>query len=175
VIVVVESPCKPSDGAVAALRSMTSSDSEYNRYIREAVMLSDDCWASSCEEIVCEAPSIIRLRNTFYARAAMLDALERGEAPFLSHLLYTQVYDDDDAEERRKGMEAGIELSHRLLLDEDTCHVFYVELGVSSGMKAAAKSLFPDAQPPRHDHRQLGPKARTWYLARVPASIAWLV
>src|SRR5690606_40243334 len=38
-----------------------------------------------------------RVRNQDYARAALRDSLLRGEAPFASHLLYTQagVLDDD--------------------------------------------------------------------------------
>jgi len=45
--------------------------------------------------------------NTAYARKAMADSLARGEAPLLSHLLYTQVLDDLDPDDRAAGMEAG--------------------------------------------------------------------
>ena len=43
-------------------------------------------------------------RNVRYARAAMADCLKRGEAPFASHLLYTQegVLDDDIPGERQR-------------------------------------------------------------------------
>ena len=43
-------------------------------------------------------------RNILYARACMKDCLNKGEAPFLSHLLYTQVLDDDVKEERALGI-----------------------------------------------------------------------
>jgi hypothetical protein len=33
-------------------------------------------------------------RNIRYAQLCVLDCLQRGEAPFASHLLYTQVLDD---------------------------------------------------------------------------------
>lgn len=47
-------------------------------------------------------------RNLAYARAAMLDCLRRGEAPFASHLLLTQVLDDTDPAQRAQGIEAGL-------------------------------------------------------------------
>ena len=36
-------------------------------------------------------------RNITYAVSAMQDSIRRGEAPFLSHLLYTRALDDDPA------------------------------------------------------------------------------
>lgn len=172
-IVVLESPCKPSPSAVEAMRAIVCTCGGLNEY-QDVV---DKLWNMEewdvADSSIDACWSAIRLRNTYYARAAILDCLLRGEAPYASHLLYTQVLDDDD-EERRRGMEAGIELSHLLLLDEDAQHVFYDELGISGGMKAAAAKLYPGDAPPRYDLRQLGEKARAWYLERVPASIAWL-
>lgn len=69
-------------------------------------------------------------RNVRYARACILDCLRRGEAPFASHLLYTQVLDDTKPEERLLGIAAGLALGRRL---EAT--VVYVDLGVSPGMQ----------------------------------------
>lgn len=182
-IVVVESPCAPQPAAVEKLIKMPSSEAAqiYGKSCVGDAGLTD--WqvfrdnAKSSEQIHKYAQRVIRARNTYYARAAMLDCLLRGEAPFLSHLLYTQVLDDDVAEERKLGMDAGIELSHRLLLDEDVAHVFYDELGISAGMRSAAESMSPDADVRRIDfgRRKLGDAARAWYLARVPAAIAWLV
>lgn len=67
-----------------------------------------------------------------YARAAMKACLERGEAPFASHLLYTQegVLDDDVDSERALGIEAGLAwgvMAHRT--------VVYTDLGISFGME----------------------------------------
>lgn len=45
--------------------------------------------------------------NVKYARRCLLDCLQRGEAPFASHLLYTQVLDDNDAAQRTFGIAAG--------------------------------------------------------------------
>lgn len=70
--------------------------------------------------------------NVRYARACLRDCLDRGEAPFASHLLYTQegVLDDADPEERRRGIEAGFEIARTL-----DRRVFYVDRGFSDGMK----------------------------------------
>lgn len=43
-----------------------------------------------------------------YARRCLIDSLSRGEAPFASHLLYPQVLDDADPEQRELGIEAGL-------------------------------------------------------------------
>lgn len=71
-------------------------------------------------------------RNLRFVRAAMHDALKRGEAPFASHALYTQpgVLDDDDPEERRLGIEAGF--AWRRFADAT---VVYETLGISQGMQ----------------------------------------
>ena len=71
-------------------------------------------------------------RNIKYVRACMRDSLERGEAPFASHALYTQpgVLDDDVPSERRWGMEAGFDIGEIFDL-----RVFYADLGMTSGMQ----------------------------------------
>ena len=47
-------------------------------------------------------------RNARYARSCMRDCFRRGEAPFASHLLYTQVTSEHVEEERAFGIEAGL-------------------------------------------------------------------
>ena len=73
-------------------------------------------------------------KNIKYARACMADMLKRGEAPFASHLLYTQdgVLDDSTKEERALGINAGFAFKK---LNIPT--VFYVDLGITDGMKEA--------------------------------------
>lgn len=70
-------------------------------------------------------------RNERYARAAMKDCLYRGEAPYASHLLYTQpgVLDDTDPDQRALGIDAGLEWG-----DVADAVVVYTDLGVSVGM-----------------------------------------
>jgi hypothetical protein len=73
----------------------------------------------------------IIVRNEFYARACLADAFARGEAPFASHLLYTQaaVLRDNDPAERRLGIAAGLLWG---MCAELTA--VYVDLGITSGM-----------------------------------------
>lgn len=61
----------------------------------------------------------------------MADCFRRGEAPFASHLLYTQsgILDDNNPAERRQGMEAGFLWGAAA----DTT-VVYTDLGVTDGM-----------------------------------------
>jgi hypothetical protein len=72
-------------------------------------------------------------RNVAYARACMRDSILRGEAPYASHLLYTQpgVLDDTNPAERALGIGVGFEFRR---VARKT--VFYVDLGWSSGMRA---------------------------------------
>lgn len=73
-----------------------------------------------------------RERNILYARRAVKDSLERGEAPFASHLLYTQdgILNDDVLEERMTGIEAGLEWGK-----EAHKSAIYIDYGISSGMR----------------------------------------
>jgi hypothetical protein len=70
-------------------------------------------------------------RNLRYLRCCMADCLERGEAPFASHGLYTQdgVLDDLLPEERAKGMAAGF--AWRAMAEAT---VVYRDLSYSKGM-----------------------------------------
>ena len=67
-----------------------------------------------------------------YARRCMADSLARGEAPFASHLLYTQpgILDDTDPEERIRGMEAGFTWGAFANLI-----AIYADFGISGGMR----------------------------------------
>jgi hypothetical protein len=69
--------------------------------------------------------------NVDYARACLRDCLQRGEAPFASHLLYTQrgILDDSIPEERALGIEAGLCWGRFA-----QATVVYVDRGVSPGM-----------------------------------------
>ncbi len=70
--------------------------------------------------------------NVKYARACMKDALRRGEAPYASHLLYTQegALNDLDLAERALGIEAGLAWGARA-----DATVVYTDLGISLGMQ----------------------------------------
>lgn len=70
-------------------------------------------------------------KNVRYARAALRDCLLRGEAPFASHLLYTQegVLDDNIPNERKHGIDAGLWWGEMA-----DATVVYTDLGTSRGM-----------------------------------------
>lgn len=74
--------------------------------------------------------------NVGYARVCIKHSLSLGEAPLASHLLYTQegILDDTNEEERMLGINAGLAWS--ALADK---HVFYVDYGMSAGMKMGLK------------------------------------
>jgi hypothetical protein len=75
------------------------------------------------------------------------DCLLRGEAPYASHLLYTQegVLDDNKPEERRLGMEAGFAWGRALEpadctnLARKAKRVVYTDRGISGGMAEGIK------------------------------------
>lgn len=70
-------------------------------------------------------------QNIVYARLCMLDSLRRGEAPYLSHLLYTQVY-PEDAASREVGLLAG-----DAWREVAEIVAIYTDLGVTAGMQRA--------------------------------------
>jgi hypothetical protein len=77
------------------------------------------------------------ITNIEYARRAMKDALLRNEAPFASHLLYTQegILDDKVKEERQLGIEAGLAWGEKAEMT-----VVYCDYGISKGMEYGIKN-----------------------------------
>lgn len=73
---------------------------------------------------------LIVRHNIKYAKLCMKDCLSREEAPFASHLLYTQVLRDSIKGERKQGIEAGLSWG---LHAEKT--VVYCDYGITEGMK----------------------------------------
>lgn len=72
-----------------------------------------------------------REANKAYAKRCMLDSLNRGEAPYASHLLFDQpgLLDDDDPDERQLGMLAGFAWGEAADLV-----AVYTDRGISIGM-----------------------------------------
>ena len=68
--------------------------------------------------------------NVCYARAALLDSLNRGEAPYASHLLFSGALDDNIPSQRRQGMEAGFAWGALA----EICAV-YQDRGITAGMR----------------------------------------
>lgn len=77
-------------------------------------------------------------RNTVYAQFCMHDSIvNHNEAPFASHLLYTQphILNEHIPEERALGIATGLEFTR---MTEKT--VIYTDLGVTKGMEQAIES-----------------------------------
>lgn len=83
------------------------------------------------KKVVIESPlSGDFARNLQYARLCALDCVNRGEAPYASHLLMTQFLDDRNPEHRKLGMKAGFAWGEAADLV-----VVYRDLGISHGME----------------------------------------
>src|SRR6478736_5717484 len=80
--------------------------------------------------------------NVAYARKCMMDCLRRGDAPFVSHLLYTQCLNDDAPDEREFGINAGLEWGK---VAEAT--VVYTDRGTSKGMEYGIKNAKKAGRP----------------------------
>ena len=81
--------------------------------------------------VIIESPYMGNVKsNVAYARKCMSDSLLRGESPFASHLLYTQVLDDNKDIERLTGMFRAFNwYRHADLM------AVYIDRGISNGMK----------------------------------------
>jgi len=90
-------------------------------------------------------------RNLMYARAAMHDCFLQGDAPYASHLLYTQegVLDDTVPEERNLGIEAGL-----IWGESAEATVVYTDLGMSKGMRLGIERAEAAGRPV--EYRELG-------------------
>lgn len=88
-------------------------------------------------------------RNLRYLDACIRDCIGRGESPYASHKMLTTALDDNDPEQRRTGIAAGLEWRRRADL-----RVFYTDLGWSSGMLAAMEIY--NAEGLRWEKRLLG-------------------
>ena len=74
---------------------------------------------------------IQRFRNILYARYLTKVALDLGYTPITTHLYLTQVLDDENPIERRRGLVAGKDILN-------ACDIIIIgtRYGISEGMKA---------------------------------------
>ena len=81
--------------------------------------------------VIIESPYMGNVKsNVAYAQKCMSDSLLRGESPFASHLLYTQVLDDTKEIERLTGMSRAFNwYRHADLM------AVYTDKGISKGME----------------------------------------
>ena len=82
--------------------------------------------------------------NIAYAKAAVRDCLARNEAPYASHIFFTQdgLLDDRDAEQRRLGIEAGL-----LWGKAAQKSAVYIDRGISKGMKQGIERAQSEGRP----------------------------
>lgn len=73
-----------------------------------------------------------RQAHVQYAARALLDSIQRGEAPLAMHLLYPMVLDDGDPDQRALGMACAKQYYPHV-----EAVVFYTDHGMSPGMKVA--------------------------------------
>jgi hypothetical protein len=76
-----------------------------------------------------------RKKNLDYARRCVRHCFDCGEAPFASHLLYTQMLEDSNETHRNLGITAGLQWGE---CASDT--VVYTDLGISEGMQKGIMS-----------------------------------
>lgn len=84
------------------------------------------------KRVVIESPYAGNVtENVAYAKRCALDCLDRKEAPYASHLFFTQpgILDDLDPEQRKLGIEAGLRWGEAAELV-----TVYIDLGISTGM-----------------------------------------
>lgn len=102
------------------------------------------------------APDIDGLvRNVQYTMLAVRDSLNRDEAPYASHLFYTQMLDDNNQDERQLGMDAGLTICHHaeqtaVYTDYGTSRgmQYGIETAKSAGRRVVERRLFPNASSP---------------------------
>jgi hypothetical protein len=100
------------------------------------------------KRVILESPFAPHKKSTLehvqYGRKCMRDCFFRNEAPFASHLLYTQpgVLDDKDIVERAAGIRAGMSWGRYA-----HARVVYVDEGITPGMKEGIKDSLRHGPP----------------------------
>jgi len=107
--VVVETPFAPCDEEI------------------RLVSQSGNGWTENDSRLAIEA------RNKKYLHACLLDCMRNGEAPYASHLFFTQFLDDTQPSERTAGMNAGMVWGEKA----SKC-VIYGDCGITEGMRKGA-------------------------------------
>jgi hypothetical protein len=79
------------------------------------------------------------IANVGYAKRCFRNCLDRGEAPYASHLLFTQegILDDEKAEERKLGIQAGLAWAAKA-----HATALYVDRGITPGMAYGVLSAY---------------------------------
>ncbi len=89
--------------------------------------------------------------HLIYARRAMKDSFSKGEAPWCSHLIYTQggILDDTVPKERAQGIEAGL-----IWGSGADATIAYIDYGISPGMQYGIDRAKSENRP--IEYREIG-------------------
>lgn len=127
-----------------------------SQHIQESHQLLEQWENLKLEPVLVESPLSAPTLHDWvlhkkYARFCMRDCLNRGEAPFASHLLYAQegLLNDFNAEERALGIHAGLiwgKFAQRSIV--------YTDFGVSSGMEKGIQRAQKEGK--KIEYRTLG-------------------
>jgi hypothetical protein len=93
-------------------------------------------------------------RNALYLKLAMHGCLQRGEAPFASHMLYTQILDDTVHVQRELGIAAGLAWGRAAVLT-----VVYEDFGISGVMQRGIDRAVAEGR--AVEHRKLGDEIKS--------------
>lgn len=94
-------------------------------------------------KVIIESPYAGEIEaNVSYARTCLAHSLSMGEAPLAGHLLYTQVLDDNNPKERRKGL-----MAHITWIVQADALIIYTDRGISRGMKEAINFAYDQKVP----------------------------
>lgn len=105
-------------------------------------------------------------RNIAYALRCMKDCLERVEAPFASHLLYTLVLDDLIEEERDLGIGAGFAWR-----SASEASVVYTDFGITRGMHYGIEQAEAEGHPVEYRTLFENDEDREAFVLEVPERI----
>lgn len=83
------------------------------------------------KRVIIESPWAGSPLHRDYALKCLHDTIRRGESGFASHLLWTQILDDMNVDERELGMKAGL-----AWYPVAEGSVVYIDKGVTPGMEA---------------------------------------
>lgn len=92
--------------------------------------------------VIIESPfkgtdSVTEDEHRAYLERCIKECILRGETPYASHKMLTDALDDSDPGQRRIGINAGLAMAECLLKTGKAYPVFYVDYGMSDGMKLA--------------------------------------
>ena len=109
-------------------------------------------WINIMRKVLIESPYAGNTeQNIKYARRAMRDAFKRKEAPWCSHLVYTQegILNDTIPEERTQGIDAGLVWGATA-----DATIVYTDYGISRGMEYGIARAEKEKRP--IEYREIG-------------------